>query len=602
MATGQLNRVIQHIRRAMYLRDGAGQTDGQLLEAYVRRRDEAALASVVRRHGSMVWGVCRRVLSNYHDAEDAFQATFLVLVRRAASIAAPELLANWLYGVAHMTALKARASALKRKARERQATEMPEPEDRGQHSGVRSQEWDDLQPLLDQELSRLPNIYRVVLVLCDLEGKTRKEAARRLGLPEGTIGSRLARARVALAKRLCARGVTLSGGALAALLAQNAASASVPDAVVSCALRAASFFGAGQAATAGLVPARVVTLAEGVVKAMMMSKLKAVVAGVLVLGLIVLGAASGTTTLGSILTTRSAGKLELEVQAEDAEPKAPGGHDAPVPISDPQEAINALEKMQVRLERDKNGFVVHARFPVQGCWLDEAVPHLERLPKLDWVACHADNMTAEGLRKLGALRPLTQFELHADKDLPPLPWQLLRTVRTLRLSGNGIDNEVLKAVGAMPGVTDLHLNRVAATAAGLAHIKKLRSLEMLLIQGSNVTAEGVRNLDGIEQLQSLTLAGNRIGAPGFAHLATMKRLQYLNLESTGCTDANVASLAALTDLRDLDLGYNVGVTDAGLKHVAALQKLAGLRLYETKVSERGVADLKKALPGLVIGK
>ena len=127
MATGHRNGVIQHLRRAMLLQDGAGRTDGQLLADYLSRRDEAALEALVRRHGPMVWGVCRRILSNTHDAEDAFQATFLVLVRKAASLAAPELLANWLYGVAHQTALKARATAARRKVRERQVTEMPEP-------------------------------------------------------------------------------------------------------------------------------------------------------------------------------------------------------------------------------------------------------------------------------------------------------------------------------------------------------------------------------------------------------------------------------------------------------------------------------------------
>src|SRR5476651_2488000 len=120
MATSQMSGVIQHLRRIVLPRDGAGLTDGQLLEDYIGHRDEAALAALVRRHGPMVWGVCRRVLSNYHDAEDAFQATFLVLVRRAASIASPELLANWLYGVAHQTAIKARATVVKRTMRERQ--------------------------------------------------------------------------------------------------------------------------------------------------------------------------------------------------------------------------------------------------------------------------------------------------------------------------------------------------------------------------------------------------------------------------------------------------------------------------------------------------
>src|SRR5262245_13152997 len=114
MATNQLSRVIQTIRRAALHRDEAGLTDGQLLETYVRSREEAAFAALVRRHGPMVWGVCRRVLRGHHDAEDAFQATFLVLVRKAASIAHREKVANWLYGVAHQTALKARTTTAKR--------------------------------------------------------------------------------------------------------------------------------------------------------------------------------------------------------------------------------------------------------------------------------------------------------------------------------------------------------------------------------------------------------------------------------------------------------------------------------------------------------
>src|SRR6516225_7722885 len=127
MASNQMTEFIQHVRRAALLRDGAGLTDEELLKDFISRREEAALGALVRRHGPMVWGVCRRVLRSYHDAEDAFQATFLVLVRKAASIASRELLANWLYGVAHQTALKARATAVRRWAREKQVKEMPEP-------------------------------------------------------------------------------------------------------------------------------------------------------------------------------------------------------------------------------------------------------------------------------------------------------------------------------------------------------------------------------------------------------------------------------------------------------------------------------------------
>jgi RNA polymerase sigma factor (sigma-70 family) len=286
MATGKAGEVIWHLRRTVLLRGEAGLTDGELLESFLGRRDEAAMEVLVRRHGPMVWGVCRRLLGNHHDAEDAFQATFLVLARRAASIASRELLANWLYGVAHQTALKARATTARRKGRERQVTDVPEP------AVVDRDVWDDLRPLLDQELSRLPDKYRAVIVLCDLEGKSRKEAAGQLGCAEGTVASRLARARAMLAKRLTLRGVALSGGALAGVLTQNAASGGVPPSVVSSTVKAASLFAAGQAA--GMISVKVAALTEGVLKAMLISKLRAALAVVLVLGFVATGATALT--------------------------------------------------------------------------------------------------------------------------------------------------------------------------------------------------------------------------------------------------------------------------------------------------------------------
>src|SRR5262245_62156620 len=162
------NEVIRHLCRAV-LQDGAGLTDAELLGRFVEQRDEAAFAALVRRHGPMVLGVCRRVLGGSHpDAEDAFQVTFLVLLHKAGRVRPRERLGSWLHGVAYRAALKARAAAARRRARERPLADLPEPALAERAGGC------DLGLLLDQELSRLPDKYRAAVVLCDLEGKTRK--------------------------------------------------------------------------------------------------------------------------------------------------------------------------------------------------------------------------------------------------------------------------------------------------------------------------------------------------------------------------------------------------------------------------------------------
>ena len=283
MAKNALNEVILHLRRAALLREDSGLTDAELLEGYVAWRDEAVFEALVRRHGPMVLGVCRRVLRNEADAEDAFQATFLVLVRKAGAIKRRSQLSNWLYGVAHNTALKARAMIHKRRIKEREAGTAQNRET--------AREVGQVEVMLDAELSQLPDKYRVPIVLCELEGKTIKDAARQLGWPQGTVATRLARGRALLAKRLSKHGLGLSGGILAAQLSQNAESACVATSLVSATVKAATALAAGGAATL-VVSANVAALTEGVLRAMLLSKLKTATVVVLVCASLVSGASA----------------------------------------------------------------------------------------------------------------------------------------------------------------------------------------------------------------------------------------------------------------------------------------------------------------------
>jgi RNA polymerase sigma factor (sigma-70 family) len=285
-------------------------SDGQLLGRFVERREEAVFEAIVRRHGPMVWGVCRRVLRDHHDAEDAFQATFLVLARKAASVLPREKLGPWLYGVAYQTAMKARVMRAKRRRREVQVSDMPEP------MAVPDELRDDLAESLDRELSRLPEKYRIPVVLCDLEGKTHREAAEQLGWPIGTVSGRLSRARAMLASRLSRRGVTLTVVELGALLAQESASASMPTRLISSTAQAASLFAAGGAATAGVVSAKVAALAGEMMKTMLLSKLKLIVVTV-TFGVMVAGAA------GLSLTAAMTGTEQTASGARVADDEAP---------------------------------------------------------------------------------------------------------------------------------------------------------------------------------------------------------------------------------------------------------------------------------------
>jgi RNA polymerase sigma factor (sigma-70 family) len=329
-------------------------SDGQLLDRFVDRRDEGAeeaFAMLMARHGPMVFGVCRRVLSNSHEAEDAFQTTFLVLARKASTIARRETVANWLYGVALRTAKDARSRTRRRRAREECVSELRVIHAPGEDPA------EDLRAILDEELTRLPERFRAPVLLCELESLPRHEAARRLGIPEGTLSSRLARAKTLLRERLTRRGLGLSAALLTASLVREAQAAVVPHALAEMTIRAASLVAAGCSLT-GLVAASVQSLTEEVCKAMFFAKLKGILFGLVTLGAVTTGAiVLAQATPGQVQTktaidptaTRSdpdrlhavEQKLDRILEALDRprpapnEPAAGMRHPAPAPYASP---------------------------------------------------------------------------------------------------------------------------------------------------------------------------------------------------------------------------------------------------------------------------
>jgi RNA polymerase sigma factor (sigma-70 family) len=270
----------------------AGQlSDEELLGRFVARRDEAAeaaFAALVERHGPMVLGVCRRVLGDRHEAEDAFQATFLVLTRKASAIAGRGQLANWLFGVACRTALGARTRGTRRKAREQRAQAIsgssvtPAGDDEVARCELRS--------ILDEELARLPERYRGAVVLCELEGLSRRTAARRLGISEGTLASRLARAKDELRLRLARRGLALTAIALDGGLAREAEARTliISFSLVDSTIQAAMRIAAG-ASVAEVASTSVASLTQGVLKAMLLAKSKGVILGLATAAVITTG-------------------------------------------------------------------------------------------------------------------------------------------------------------------------------------------------------------------------------------------------------------------------------------------------------------------------
>jgi RNA polymerase sigma factor (sigma-70 family) len=276
MFLGKRDQVLRQVEVLWTTGTLTGLSDAQLLRRFAQTRDaagELAFRELVNRHGPMVLGVCRQVLRHAHDADDAFQATFLVLVRKAQSMRTADSLAPWLYSVAYRTAQRARATAVRyRPGHEEQLSDQAaDPEDACKL---------DLRPLLHEELGRLPAKYRAPIVLCHLEGKTHEEAARLLRWPVGTVSGRLSRGRRLLRDRLQRRGIEAPAVVFSAGWLLGAKSLVTPPLAESM-IEAATRFAAAQAQS---VSAPVLSLTQGVLKTMMLRKLGTIAAAVVLLG------------------------------------------------------------------------------------------------------------------------------------------------------------------------------------------------------------------------------------------------------------------------------------------------------------------------------
>jgi RNA polymerase sigma factor (sigma-70 family) len=316
-----------------------GLTDGQLLERFAVRDEEtaeAAFAALVDRHGPMVLRTCLTVLRDEHEAHDAFQVTFLVLVRKAGSLWVQDSLGPWLHRVAYHAAARARRASVRRKFAEGRAAEMiPE--------RAEARTWDDLGVVLHEEVDRLPQRYRIPVVLCDLEERSYEEAARHLGCPVGTVKSRLARGREQLKKRLARRGLADPAGMLTTGFPAAGEKAALPATLVSDMIRLAT----GKAA-AGPVPVSVAILVKEVLKSMIMKKWGAIISALFILGVVSIGASILMPKGGdpqAIATTAT-----VEPSADDPETKLERIHGTWVRVS----ANGVKEEITIRMKATKD--------------------------------------------------------------------------------------------------------------------------------------------------------------------------------------------------------------------------------------------------------
>jgi RNA polymerase sigma factor (sigma-70 family) len=352
MATASLNVFLQRLARGMAAAAMGEQSDRQLVAEFLARREPAVFEAIVRRHGTMVYRVCWRVLQQEQDAEDAFQATFLVLGQKLSGLRRHASLASWLHGVAHRLALKARAQALARRRREQAAPRRPP----GPPDDVT---WGELRCILDGELANLPEKWRLPLILCCLEGRTQDETAAQLGWSKNTVRRRLDEARADLRRRLDRRGLVLPAALSAVLLSECVAGAAPPAPLIAATVEAATALAAGQTLIAAGVSAKVAGLTQGMMQALLLGRIKA--AGLLLGMACLLGSSAlGGAGRGADPARADAPAVVLAVQV----PPPADEQDQPQPGKEPPSPPDAPAKRDAAAPPPRLDHDVH--LPLKG--------------------------------------------------------------------------------------------------------------------------------------------------------------------------------------------------------------------------------------------
>jgi RNA polymerase sigma factor (sigma-70 family) len=441
----------------------AGAPDRSLVERFAENRDALAFEAIVARHGPMVFNVCRRMLREQGDVEDAFQATFLILVRKAGALRDRNSLRPWLYGVAHRVATRARAQRTRRRAREKRPGTAKSRADCAGEAERR-----ELMALLHEELSRLPEKHRAAIVLCDLEGLTYEEAARDLNCALGTLKTRLTTGRKRLRERLIRRGIAPATATLAAGLVAERASAAVPAKLAALTAEAGVQCAIGRAAGCGLVSTSVLTLTEGVLTTMRLFRLKMIGAAAF------LAIGTCAASLGVVAQQQQQGGSKYDEQIRQLEErlrllKEMRDHEATAQALQAN-TMEKLRKLGATVDRE----VVAVNLAGTSATDDDLIS-LQVFPNLTTLYLHHTKVGDAGVANLKGLKYLRTLDLFdtrvTDQGLEHLLERLPRLER-LELSETAVTDACLKSFTGLRQLRLLDVRKTKVTEAGVAQFRR----------------------------------------------------------------------------------------------------------------------------------